>query len=999
MKFKHIFTCAALSALWMPSLQAAPPANDNFASAAVITGNTGTQAGTNVDATLETFEPSLRYRSIWYSWTAPATGSVTFDTIGSGFDTMLGIYTGTAVNELTTLATDDGSGGGSESLIILPVTSGTIYWIKIGSYALSHPGAPTMLRWTLVSQPANDNFAAAQALPGDTGTLTEEMVAATLESGETTLGNKSIWYIWTPASSGLATVDTIGSSNDTTLLIYQGTTLNSLASIVSSDNGYGVSGYESQVEFVVTSGSQYYVRVGSYSSGVTLPTVLNWSITPTAVNDNFAAATAITGASGTITGDNTVSTIEVDEPGGGLKSIWYSWVAPATGKVVFDTHGSELDTLLNIYTGTAVNDLTLIGSNDQSPHSDYGESLVKINVTSGTTYRVRLAVPSYGAPGPLELNWLMVNKPANDDFADAQVITGASGSLSAYTYEASIEEVELNANNNTRSIWYSWTATFTGVMRFDTNGSANATTLTVANNNDLENLNVVSGSHADPARCTFPVINGATYRISISTMDEQAVKLNWQQLTDFVPSVISLGSTTFNATEGGINASITLTCNVGTISGAVPAPVSCYLFTLNGSASSDDYAGTYTLVNFVDGATTATISIPIYQDRRFEGEETFQVRLTNASPDVAFGLSLATVNIADDEPFIPLKANYTGLSQVFPYDPALAGTIKINATGNGSFTGSLLMGSSATAPFSGTFNAAGKSTVTITRKTGGNVLLNLFYADNGNRIRCLISMGGKTADIQAWRIIFGGTVEMNEKPFTLTARINRLPNAVGDVPKADGFLSITVGIKGDVKITGVLADDTLVTAAGQIGGYDMLPLFVPLYKGKGSLCSDMFIDVPDFTNNVFSSDLTWFKEPVPTDKTFKSGFRQATSVDACQYVYSKRNPIIHAVRETQGAADILIKGPGMLVNGATQVFRLLEDNRIALPLNPTVKVTLKFAPATGFFTGTYQMSTEKPTPFKGAVFQPLDTASGFFLAPVPSSSLISSGSIDIKPAY
>ena len=43
--------------------------------------------------------------SVWYEWTAPATGGVTIDTAGSTFNTVTGVYTGSAVNALTRVAT------------------------------------------------------------------------------------------------------------------------------------------------------------------------------------------------------------------------------------------------------------------------------------------------------------------------------------------------------------------------------------------------------------------------------------------------------------------------------------------------------------------------------------------------------------------------------------------------------------------------------------------------------------------------------------------------------------------------------------------------------------------------------------------------------------------------------------------------------------------------------------------------------------------------------
>ena len=72
--------------------------NNNFASATAISGSSATATGTNVGATKETGEPAhagnAGGHSVWWTWTAPTTGTVTLDTLGSSFDTLLAVYTG-----------------------------------------------------------------------------------------------------------------------------------------------------------------------------------------------------------------------------------------------------------------------------------------------------------------------------------------------------------------------------------------------------------------------------------------------------------------------------------------------------------------------------------------------------------------------------------------------------------------------------------------------------------------------------------------------------------------------------------------------------------------------------------------------------------------------------------------------------------------------------------------------------------------------------------------
>ena len=127
----------------------AGPANDAFADRTVLSGSSVNVAGSNIGATKESGEPAhagnAGGRSVWWSWTAPADGSFAISTQGSGFDTLLGVYLGQAVDSLTTVASnDDDPAGGNTSVVSINAIAGTTYQIAVdglngasGSIALS----------------------------------------------------------------------------------------------------------------------------------------------------------------------------------------------------------------------------------------------------------------------------------------------------------------------------------------------------------------------------------------------------------------------------------------------------------------------------------------------------------------------------------------------------------------------------------------------------------------------------------------------------------------------------------------------------------------------------------------------------------------------------------------------------------------------------------------------------------------------------------------------
>jgi hypothetical protein len=120
------------------------PANDNFLSAAVIAGTALTLTGSNVGATKEVGEPNHAWntggKSVWWSWTAPASGTCVIDTATSSFDTLLACYTGSSVSALTQVvngANDDTQINGTWSItskITISVVAGTTYRIAVDGF-------------------------------------------------------------------------------------------------------------------------------------------------------------------------------------------------------------------------------------------------------------------------------------------------------------------------------------------------------------------------------------------------------------------------------------------------------------------------------------------------------------------------------------------------------------------------------------------------------------------------------------------------------------------------------------------------------------------------------------------------------------------------------------------------------------------------------------------------------------------------------------------------
>jgi hypothetical protein len=121
------------STITMSAIFKAP--GDDFAQRIPINGWSNTVTGFNTNATKEPGEPNhagnVGGRSVWWTWTAVSSGNVTISTAGSSFNTLLAIYTGTAVTNLTLVATNDNNGTNLTSRVTFSAIGGVAYAIAV----------------------------------------------------------------------------------------------------------------------------------------------------------------------------------------------------------------------------------------------------------------------------------------------------------------------------------------------------------------------------------------------------------------------------------------------------------------------------------------------------------------------------------------------------------------------------------------------------------------------------------------------------------------------------------------------------------------------------------------------------------------------------------------------------------------------------------------------------------------------------------------------------
>jgi hypothetical protein len=243
--------------------------------------------------------------------------------------------------------------------------------------------------------------------------------SATKESGEpdhaANVGGSSVWWAWTAPTNGELRITTDGSNFDTLLGVYTGPRANALT-VVATNDDHGAQGIvTSRARFPVVQGTEYEIAVDGYNDGSIIET---GSITlklefvrgpfnrPS--NDNFTNRLALQGSSVNTNRSNAQAT---REPGESLHaqqfgdaSVWFTWTAPSESSVRVSTEGSSFDTLLGVYSGTALSNLTEVASSDDiDPLAGIFTSAVTIDVQAGQVFQI--AVDGFdGEAGQISLH-------------------------------------------------------------------------------------------------------------------------------------------------------------------------------------------------------------------------------------------------------------------------------------------------------------------------------------------------------------------------------------------------------------------------------------------------------------------------------------------------------------------------------------------------------------------------------------------------------------------
>ena len=488
--------------------QTSEPPNDGFKNAVILSGSHVQTTGTNLGATLEPGEPSpggSNAASVWWKWTAPATQQMTISTSGTSFDTVFGIYTGSALTNLTLI--EAGTNIGS-----FAVVSNTTYFIDVAGV----DGAMGYINLSLTPTPPNDDFTHRQLLKGYSVFASGNNTGATEELGEGIYAvdpsGASVWFSWVAPASGTVNITYTGNEFFPALEVFTGSAISNLVYITENS-------FFNPLSFTASAGTTYQIVLVGYYGG-TGDYTLDLSLNAGAKNDNFANRIALAGTNLTVAADNTGATRQTGEPnpGGvaGGHSLWWSYTAPAAGSVLIDFSQTGFVPVIGIYTGTQLSTLKTVTN-----VTDYVKDQVVFNTIAGVSYQIM--VDGYkGGFGNILLNLNFQPAPPNDAFRNRIALTGGSFSVSGNNRGATEQPGEPRHAGlpGSHSVWWSWLAPSSQTVTLNAEGDGFEPHLAVYTGSRLTNLLVVTNNYNGrvlASGVTFAPIQGDVYQIAVDS--------------------------------------------------------------------------------------------------------------------------------------------------------------------------------------------------------------------------------------------------------------------------------------------------------------------------------------------------------------------------------------------------------------------------------------------------------------------------------------------------
>jgi hypothetical protein len=355
---------------------------------------------------------SYQGSDVWFSFVAPASGTITVETSNSGGlgDTGLGLYEASTCSTGYTLleCSDDATGLGFFSRVSRTgLTPGTTYYARVWGYG-GASGSFNICAF-VPTPPANDNPCASTLLPVNascTNTASTN-IGATSTSGIPAPGcgnytGGDVWFRFVAPASGRTSIQTssTGGLANTAIALYSAANCSTGIALVACDDD--AIGLFSLIERTgLTPGATYFVRVWGVggSAGTFNICAYEPAIAPPANDEPCGAIDMPLGTSCTLAARTNAGALHspgIPSPGCGNYSgrdVWFRFTAPASGLATFRvTAGTLANPAMAVYHASSCSGpFTLIScDNSSGPGNTPFMSLTPLEIVPGETYYLRV---------------------------------------------------------------------------------------------------------------------------------------------------------------------------------------------------------------------------------------------------------------------------------------------------------------------------------------------------------------------------------------------------------------------------------------------------------------------------------------------------------------------------------------------------------------------------------------------------------------------------------
>jgi hypothetical protein len=544
------------------------PVGDAFAQGGQLSGFGGVGQSANFTATKEAGEPNHGGKpggaSVWLKWIAPDTGIVNFGTRGSGFDTTIGIYTGSSIGNLIPVNGDDDEAGYLNSSVTFNAIAGTQYAIAIDGFYGDRGNI--IVRWQL------------EKTPDQVPEILTQPQSQTVPLGQfiqlsVVIKSNAPAYLFQWFFNG----DQISGQNQPTLVI-PGAEPRLVGSYRVQITGPG-NPPRSTLSDVA------HIQVNLESSGSNPKTQAQPKFREG--TDPFSGPSGIprpgppraAPASG-FTGTQMFNTYgAVKEPGepnhcgeAGGASYWFSYLAPASGQLSVNTLGTGFNNVLAIYTGSPTNFPGLVSVACSSTNSGNGNEAVLFPASIGTNYYIVVDGVG-GATGLVILNYSLGAPPIITNQPSSQTVN--FGSNATFSVGATGTPVlSYQWRFNTTNILAGQTGTFLTVTNAQST-NAGEYTVVVTNSYGAATSTVATLSlNTPPSITTQPtnqtVISGNSVSFIAAATGTAPLRYQWRfNTTNNIPGETNSSYVLINAqpTNAG-NYSVRVTNSFGSVTSA-----------------------------------------------------------------------------------------------------------------------------------------------------------------------------------------------------------------------------------------------------------------------------------------------------------------------------------------------------------------------------------------------------------------------------------------------